>query len=729
MLQEENWILDLHAAINQEKCKACRDLKWEILNPNPQLLDQIAALLQSHNDVQYCECSLPTTLPRLKPPLLTKWVGTSSLRKLNEWLHSFDNHFNYMGSGHEIDNLDKIHYVVTHLEHTTHKTWHGDKQVGKLMPTTWKMFKMWCRDLCKHLLTHSANTTEHWVSAHQGENQDVLSFLTHLQNLEANLFTEEEMTEQAQVKVVKARLLSDIHWELNHRDKQIKSYVSLRAEASHLENILKDQRKAVGSKEQAVNWKTSNRNLKKRALSTSQGEGSSQKDGAGSTKDLKKSKGDGAKIPWGEYQNHREKNLCYSCGGLGHQALDCKLNKDKDSKPKEDASKETPVLGHKAHMAHAATLQPIQPQDSKTHGFEIDIIVMTVLGVEHTLRALIDLGVDILFILHKVVWQLLDWNLPQRPIATIECINGLESPLYGSHLTLMVTVNSDGMSKWYNHLFTTIHMVGVDIVLRMEWLKQINLHTNWVDKTWRYQFKLEDMEVVSVGKFLRAVSKGGDAYLATPQLLMNPADGIPDWLEDFWDVFSEEGVVELPLVSRASHVIKLKEGVEPPYMPIYNLSQKELETLWKYLEDSIRKGWICELKSPVGALVLFTPKVDGSLHLCVDYQGLNLLTIKNCYLLPLIDKMLDQLQGAQFFTKLDLWDAYHRIHIQEGDEWKMAFCTRYGHFKYLVMPFGLANALATFQAYINHALSGLLNVCCVVYLDNILVYLCTQEEH
>ncbi|KAL1952652.1 hypothetical protein VTO42DRAFT_4569 [Malbranchea cinnamomea] len=110
-------------------------------------------------------------------------------------------------------------------------------------------------------------------------------------------------------------------------------------------------------------------------------------------------------------------------------------------------------------------------------------------------------------------------------------------------------------------------------------------------------------------------------------------------------------------------------------MPIYNLSQKELETLQKYLEASIGKGWILESKSPADALVLFAPKADGSLRLCVDYRGLNSLTIKNRYLLPLIDEMLDRLQGAQFFTKLDLRDAYHRIRIREGDEWKTAFCT------------------------------------------------------
>ena len=117
------------------------------------------------------------------------------------------------------------------------------------------------------------------------------------------------------------------------------------------------------------------------------------------------------------------------------------------------------------------------------------------------------------------------------------------------------------------------------------------------------------------------------------------------------------------------------------------------------------------------------------MRLCVDYRGLNRVTIKNRTLLPLISETLDRLRGAKIFTKLDLKDAYHRLRIREGDEWKTAFRTRYGHFEYCVMPFGLSNAPATFQAYINHALVGLVDVTCVVYLDDILIYSENPDEH
>jgi len=94
--------------------------------------------------------------------------------------------------------------------------------------------------------------------------------------------------------------------------------------------------------------------------------------------------------------------------------------------------------------------------------------------------------------------------------------------------------------------------------------------------------------------------------------------------------------------------------------------------------------------------ILFVPKKDGSLQLCVDYQGLNAVTTKNCHPLPLIGKMLDRLRRAVIFSKLDLKDAYHRIPIKRGNKWKTAFRTHYSHFKYKVMPFRLTNALATF---------------------------------
>ena len=170
--------------------------------------------------------------------------------------------------------------------------------------------------------------------------------------------------------------------------------------------------------------------------------------------------------------------------------------------------------------------------------------------------------------------------------------------------------------------------------------------------------------------------------------------------------FEEVECNKLPEHGPHDHEINTGDKA-PPFLPIYNLSQDRLDVLKHYLEEMLRKGWIRYSKSSAGAPIIFIPKPDGTLRLCVDYRALNSMTVKDRYPLPLIGEILDRLSGAQMFTKLDLRDAYHRIRIKEGHEWKTAFRTRYGLFEYLlVMPFGLSNAPATFQAHINNILAN-----------------------
>ena len=204
---------------------------------------------------------------------------------------------------------------------------------------------------------------------------------------------------------------------------------------------------------------------------------------------------------------------------------------------------------------------------------------------------------------------------------------------------------------------------------------------------------------------------------------------LPPQYAEFADVGSEEDSKGLPEHSNHDLTITLTPEGVPPHQPLYNLSVTELEVLRKYLTEYMSRGWIRRSKSPAGAPILFVKKKDGSLRLCVDYRGLNKVTVKNRHPLPLIMESLERLSQAKWYTKLDVREAYYRIRIAEGDEWKTAFCTKYGHFEYTVMPFGLTNAPAQFQAYINHALVGLIDVTCIVYLDDILIYSDTEEDH
>ena len=134
------------------------------------------------------------------------------------------------------------------------------------------------------------------------------------------------------------------------------------------------------------------------------------------------------------------------------------------------------------------------------------------------------------------------------------------------------------------------------------------------------------------------------------------------------------------------------------------LLPKELKTLREELARLIKLGHIVPSTSPYGAPVLFVAKKDGTLRMCIDYRGLNKISIKNRYPLPRIDEMIDRLTGANYFSIIDLCSGYHQIHISEEDTHKTAFRTRYGHYEFLVVPFGLTNAPATFQTLMNNIL-------------------------
>jgi hypothetical protein len=210
---------------------------------------------------------------------------------------------------------------------------------------------------------------------------------------------------------------------------------------------------------------------------------------------------------------------------------------------------------------------------------------------------------------------------------------------------------------------------------------------------------------------------------------LTSAGKIPACLKEYLDVFSSSNAKKLAPHRNIDLAIKLYPGKELPYGPIYPLSPRELAALREFLEENLAKGFIRESKSPAGAPILFTPKKDGGLRMCVDYRGINAITVKNRYPLPLISEIIDRVTGATCFSKIDLKDAYYRLWIKAGDEWKTAFRTRYGHYKFLVVPIGLTNAPATFQAYINKALQGLVDDFCIVYIDDILVFSKTKEEH
>jgi hypothetical protein len=161
----------------------------------------------------------------------------------------------------------------------------------------------------------------------------------------------------------------------------------------------------------------------------------------------------------------------------------------------------------------------------------------------------------------------------------------------------------------------------------------------------------------------------------------------------------------------------------------YKMSLVELKELKIQLQGLLDKGYICPSTSPWGCSALFVEKKDKEMRLCVYYRLLNAVTIKNKYPLPRIDILLDQLAGAQVFSKIDLRSDYHQIKICAEDIPKTAFTMRYGLYEYLVMSFGLTNSLTQFMYLMNLVFVPELDQLVMVFIDDILVYSKSMEEH
>lgn len=198
---------------------------------------------------------------------------------------------------------------------------------------------------------------------------------------------------------------------------------------------------------------------------------------------------------------------------------------------------------------------------------------------------------------------------------------------------------------------------------------------------------------------------------------------------DLQEVFSKEWASCLPPHRPYDCAIDLLPGASLPWGRIYPLSQTEQQAMEEYIQEALRQGYIRPSTSSVSAGFFFVERKGGGLRPYIDYQALNQVTVKYRYPLPLVPSALEQLRSATLFTKLDLCSAYNLVCIREGDGWKTAFSTTSGHYEYLVMPYGLANSPSVFQNLINNALRNMLGRYVIAYIDDILIYSTSLEEH
>ncbi|GJU49718.1 reverse transcriptase domain-containing protein [Tanacetum coccineum] len=278
-----------------------------------------------------------------------------------------------------------------------------------------------------------------------------------------------------------------------------------------------------------------------------------------------------------------------------------------------------------------------------------------------------------------------------------------------------------------NHLFKIdllpIELGSFDIIIGMDWMAEHRVEVMCYEKYIRVPYG-NDMLIVQ-GE--RSGVKNESRLEEETKIPKRRIEDVPV-VRDFPEVFPEE-FLGLPPTRQVEFHIELIPGAAPVTRAPYRLAPVEMKELAEQLKELFDKGFIRLSSSPWGAPILFVKKKDGSFRMCIDYRELNKLTVKNCYPLPRIDDLFDQLQGSSIYSKIDLRSSYHQLRVREEDIPKTAFRTRYGHYEFQVMPFGLTNAPAVFMDLMNRMCKPYLDKFVIVFIDDILIYSCNEKEH
>jgi hypothetical protein len=389
--------------------------------------------------------------------------------------------------------------------------------------------------------------------------------------------------------------------------------------------------------------------------------------------------------------------------------------------------------GHAKKLQRPSTLRPRGPQPYKTlneaHSGITGQIIVPVKFHGHTLNALIDSGAQESYISPKAAERFqIPWKYKLKSYK-LRTVDGSHSTYDGgrvlretSKLSLQVNNHTEEISLDISDI------AHHDMILGMSWLQNSNPTINWKTQeiTWP-----ETKENINEENIYLIINE------ARPD---DPLAKVPPEYHKFKKLFEEQSRNKLPEHNQWDHRIPIKEGHHPKLHQIYHMNPAKAKALHKSIQKDLARGYITESSSPAGYPVIMVPKMkdgkqvldkdgDPSFRRVHDYRQLNDITIKNGYPLSLTITMKENISKAQWFTALDLPDGYYLIRMAIGEEWKTAFRTMFGHYEYRVMPQGLTNAPASFQHMINTILREYLNKFVFVYLDDILIYSNTLEEH
>ncbi|KAL0183816.1 hypothetical protein M9458_019512, partial [Cirrhinus mrigala] len=398
-----------------------------------------------------------------------------------------------------------------------------------------------------------------------------------------------------------------------------------------------------------------------------------------------------------EREQRQQLNLCLYCGKPGHMKASC------PSRPSQRTSS--------AVSQYSASSQTVKTP-----------VTITLLDKQINTVALIDSGAAGNF-------MDLDFakahGLALKPCTSLLSVAALDGGPLGPGRVRYTTSDlhlTTGILHTETIRFFLIQAPCNPVILGLPWLQQHEPLISWTEgeiTQWSDRCFIQCFPTLK-----SRVSKVASVIKDSPI-----ADNIPPVYHDLAEVFSKSQATQLPPLRVSDCAIELLPGTTPPKGRIFPLSQPETEAMKAYIEEELAKGFIVPSTSPASAGFFFVKKKDGSLRPCIDFRGLNDITVKYRYPLPLVPPALEQLRSARYFTKLDLRNAYNLIRIREGDEWKTAFSTTTGHYEYRVMPFGLVNSPSVFQSFINDVFRDMLGRWVIIYMDDILVYSESLESH
>ncbi|XP_073153550.1 uncharacterized protein [Henckelia pumila] len=413
----------------------------------------------------------------------------------------------------------------------------------------------------------------------------------------------------------------------------------------------------------------------------------------------------------------RASGTCFGCGKTGHHIADCPQNKGKETEEKGSSTPNKPKENKPNARVFAITQEEVENAN--------DVVAGTILINKTSAYVLFDCGATHLFISKRFAKKL---GLTPEILVEPFRVATPTSKTIETH-----RVHRDCVINISEHAFQAeliqLHMVEFDAILGMDWLannhalvdcrmKNVKLRTSNLDEVIYHGKTKEKKSLLSASQAWKAMKSGEDVYLAVVGEVKEEVTlALEEILvvQEFSDVFPEE----LPGVIPDREVefeINLEPGAAPISKAPYRMAPAELKELKEQLQELLDKKQI-------------RPSKDGSMRLCIDYRELNKITIKNRYPLPRIDDLFDQLKGATVFSKLDLRSGYHQLKVKAEDVPKTAFRTRYGHYEFIVMPFGLTNAPAAFMDLMNRVFQPFLDKFVVVFIDNILVYSPSEEDH